>query len=194
MVKINLLPLKIKKTNIALRLYTYVVIGSSVLVLCLALGLVNLVAQAKKAERQTTLLESKRKEISELVEPIRAILLQEQENKKVEKLLYQLALQQSTWVRILDSLATQVSQDLWLDHLVVASVPETTARMLTVTGRAYHKISVADFLANLEKAEIFSNVKLEALNDLEEDQSTLVQFKVSLNCSEVWTVQSGGAE
>lgn len=181
MVKINLLPLKVKKTHVTLRLYTYIVIGSSLIGLVLVLLLINLVSQTNKINDKIKQVEAKRLEITDQVAPINKILIDEKESDKLKRKIYDLALEQSVWIHILDSLARQIGDDMWLTTVASTREKSGNGLLLTIEGQAYHKISIADFLSNLEKSDRFSNVKLEALSDQMDKKIQSVRFKVTMN-------------
>lgn len=181
MVKINLLPLKVRKTNVALRLYSYIIIGSSVSVIVLVLLLLNLMSQVKKIDNQIRELDAKQQELAPQVAPIKNVVLEEKATDQMKKLIYDLSLEQPVWITILDELADQVRKDVWLTGLKAQRDLQANALRIILEGEAYHKISVADFLSALENSDIFSNVKLEALNDNKQAQYTQVKFKLQFN-------------
>ncbi len=194
MVKINLLPLKVKKSNVALKLYTYVVMGAALLGLLLVLALLNLVAQTRHAESQLKVIEAKRQAIADQIKPIRTLLDQEKEVMNTKKMIYNLSLNQGLWIIVLDRLAAQVPPDVWLSSLSATPGAQDQGLQINIEGSAYHKISVADFLANLEKTDIFTNVKLEGLSDKSETTLKSVQFKVSMSYSGYLTAGVGGKQ
>ena len=181
MIKINLLPLKVRKTHVTLRLYTYIVIGGSLLGVILVLILIHLVYQTRKTNDQIKAIEGKRQEFSDQILPINRIISEEKESEKIKKTIYDLALEQQVWINILDSLAHQTSDDMWLVKLNAAREQQSNRLSLVVEGEAYHKISIADFLSGLENSVYFSNVRLEALSDQPEKPSQSVKFKITLN-------------
>ncbi len=194
MVKINLLPLKVKKSNVALRLYTYVVMGAALLVLIMVLVLVGLVGGARHAGKALAAVEAKRQAIADKIKPINALLDQEKEVMNRKQLIYNLSLNQGVWVTILSRLAAQVTNDMWLSTLSATPEGKEQALQINIEGFAYHKISVADFLANLEKTDIFTNVKLEGLSDKNDPAMKSVQFKISMTYKGYITATAGGGQ
>lgn len=180
MIRINLLPLKVRKTKVVVRLTTYLIIGLSVLGLLLVLQLLSLLSQIRRLDAQKHKLQVAEEALAERLGPVRHLAAQEQQQVELDRLAATLAPPQATWISILDLLAEHVQPDMWLTKLNAQQVKEADPPQILLEGRAYHKISVADLLTGLEGSGRFREVTLESLAEVTVDDQIQVQFKVKL--------------
>jgi Tfp pilus assembly protein PilN len=180
MIRINLLPLKVRKTKVVVQLTTYLIVGLSVLGLLLVLQLLSLLAQTRRLDAQKQKLQVAEAALADRLGPVRHLAVQEQQQADLERLAAALAPPQAIWIGILDLLAEHVQPDMWLTKLTAQQPKETDPPQMMLEGRAYHKISVADFLTGLESSGRFREVMLESLAEVTVDDQVQVQFKVKL--------------
>jgi Tfp pilus assembly protein PilN len=180
-VKINLLPLKIRKTKGMIKLYIYLLIGGSAGVLVLVLLLLGLLVQTHRIEAKLKKIDSAEELFSEKIQELRKLIGQEQRVQKSRVLLEKLIVQHTTWISILDELADLVRADMWLTRMQSQRRKTDAGLVLTMEGRAYNKITVAEFLTVLEKSALFSDIGLKSLTEVKNQGQSQVQFKLTLN-------------
>ncbi|MCK5219805.1 PilN domain-containing protein [bacterium] len=180
MVKINLLPLKIRKTKGMIKLYTYLLIGGSAGTLVLVLLVLGLMVQTHRIEAKLKRIASAEELFSERVQELRKIIGQEQQAQKSRVLLEKLMIRHTIWISILDELANVVRDDMWLTRLQSQRKADAGLE-LAMEGRAYNKITVADFLTALERSALFSDIGLGSLTEVKDQEQSQVQFKLTLN-------------
>ncbi|MEW6516942.1 MAG: PilN domain-containing protein [candidate division FCPU426 bacterium] len=180
MIKINLLPLKVRKTKVVVQLTTYLIIGLSVLALLLVLQLLSLLSQTRRLDAQRLKLQAAEASLADQLGPVRHLAEQEKKQGELKRLAGSLTVPQAVWISILDQLSEHVQPDMWLTKLTSQQAKETDPPQLTLEGRAYHKISVADFLTGLEGSGRFRDVMLESLAEVSADDQVQVQFKIKL--------------
>jgi len=191
-VKINLLPLKIRKTKGMIKLYTYMLIGGSAGALVLVLLLMGLLVQTYRIEAKLKRINSAEELFSEKIEELRKLIGQEQQVQKSRVLQEKLMVQHTTWISILDELADVVRDDMWLTRLQSQRRKPDAGLVLIMEGQAYNKITVADFLTALERSALFSDVGLESLTEVKNQEQSQVQFKLKLNGS--YELQAGARQ
>lgn len=185
MVKINLLPLKVRKTKVAIQLYTYLVIAGSAAGILLIILLLNLMTQLRRAEIQIRKAETVRGELAAKAGPLLGLDRQEAELRRTFKLLQPLSRSRSEWIHLLDELADRIQPDLWLTKLASSRPSGKTALQLNLEGEAYQKMVVADFIQSLEQSRRFRNVNLESLVESGSPESRgVVQFKLRADFGE----------
>jgi Tfp pilus assembly protein PilN len=179
-VYLNLLPSKVRKTKVALRLYTYIIIASSLAVIVMVLLLLNLLAQTKRIDAKITEFKKAEQALADKIGPLLGLAEEEQKMNALKSLVRKLTPEQSVWIKILDEIASLVQDDMWLMQILSERKENDQRLELTLEGEAYNKISVADFLTMLENSGLFTNVSLEALSETQVDQRTQVQFKLKM--------------
>ncbi len=178
MIRINLLPVKVRKTKGVQRMYTYLILGMSVAGVLLVLLLLNLVAQTRRADAKIARVEAASAKLADKIEYLSFLTAQEKKSERIRKLLTGLLPEQGTWIDILDQLAELVRQDVWLNRLSSQKSKTAAQPTLLLEGDAYSKISVADFMDALENSGRFTQVQLLALKDVTADNTTLVRFRL----------------
>jgi Tfp pilus assembly protein PilN len=182
MIRINLLPAKVRKTKGAQRIYTYAILGGSALVILLILLLLNLLSLTKRTETKIAKTDAAAAQLTETIRYLHDLTAREQYADRLRGTIRQLLPQQAVWIAVLDELANLMREDLWLTLLQVKPAPASALLRLDLEGEAYSKISVADFLSALENSERFRDVQLEALTDTQTATHTQVKFKIQLSC------------
>jgi Tfp pilus assembly protein PilN len=182
MIKINLLPAKVRQTKGVQRLTTYAVLGGSALLIVLILLLLNLVALTKRTEVKIARAEAAAAQLGEVTRTVQAWEAGEKYADRLRGLIRRLLPAQAVWISILDELASLGRDDLWLLKLTLVPAPAGAPLRLELEGEAYSKISVADFLSALESSARFFDVQLEALTDTQAEARTQVKFKILFSC------------
>jgi Tfp pilus assembly protein PilN len=181
-VKINLLPSKVRKGKVTLQLYTYLVLAASVAGLVMLLLILNLLAQTRGVNLKIESIKKAELALADKTAPLRELSGQENKIDQIKKISVQLSGGQFLWTQILDELADKTQPDMWLIGLHSEHKDKTDALMLTLEGEAYNKLSVADFLTNLENSNLFDRVNLESLKEIQAKEITQIQFKLKMNC------------
>jgi len=182
MIKINLLPAKVRQTKGVQRLTTYAVLGGSALLIVLILLLLNLVALTKRTEVKIARAEAAAAQLGEVTHTVQTWEAGEKYADRLRGLIRRLLPAQAVWISILDELASLGRDDLWLLKLTLVPAPAGAPLRLELEGEAYSKISVADFLSALESSARFFDVQLEALTDTQAEARTQVKFKILFSC------------
>ncbi|MBN1594523.1 PilN domain-containing protein [candidate division FCPU426 bacterium] len=194
MVRINLLPPKVRKTKVALRLYTYFIIAGSMVIIVLILLLLNLLAQTKRLDTRIQALQKEELALADKTGPLLELIAQEKKINSLKKIVRDLTREQSVWIKILDEIAGRMQNDMWLTNIGSARQADGRLLLLTLEGEAYNKISVADFLTALENSSLFQNVSLEALTEIQVNRISQVQFKLKMEYAEVLLADKEKAE
>jgi Tfp pilus assembly protein PilN len=182
MIRINLLPAKVRQTKGVQRIYTYAVLGGSAVVILLILLLLNLVALTRRTEVKISRAEAAAAQLAETTRTVQGWAAQEKYADRLRVLIRRLLPVQAQWISLLDELASLGRDDLWLLKLAVVPAGAGVPLRLVLEGEAYNKISVADFLSALESSPRFFDVQLEALTDTQADARTQVKFKIVFSC------------
>ena len=180
MIRINLLPAKFRKTQGAQRIYTYAIIGLSMLGLVLIVLLLNLVLQTHRVETRLAQVDAASAKMADRIEYLRGLTAREEQSEQMRKVIRRLQPDQALWIVLLDDLARLVREDLWLTRLAPEKSAKQPPLRLTVDGEAYNKIAVADFLGALESSDRFTDVQLMALTDTKTASATFVQFSLKM--------------
>ncbi len=178
MIRINLLPAKVRKTKGAQKVNTYIILGGSALAILLVLLLLNLLSLTRRTEQKIAKTEAAAAQLAETIRTVRELTAREQYGDQIRATVRGLLPKQAVWITVLDELTNQTREDLWLTLLKATSAPGVMPLRLEVEGEAYSKISVADFLSALENSDRFTDVQLEALTDVKTDAHTQVKFKI----------------
>ncbi len=163
-----------------IKLYTYLLIGGSAGTLVLVLLVLGLMVQTHRIEAKLKRIASAEELFSERVQELRKIIGQEQQAQKSRVLLEKLMIRHTIWISILDELANVVRDDMWLTRLQSQRKADAGLE-LAMEGRAYNKITVADFLTALERSALFSDIGLGSLTEVKDQEQSQVQFKLTLN-------------
>lgn len=178
MIRINLLPAKFRKTKGAQKVFAYVVIGLSALAVLLLLLVLGQLAEVRRADHRIAQIDTTLAEQADKLAYLGALTERERTAERLRGLIRSLQPEQALWLALLDDVSRLTREDLWLTRL--ASTPAKTggAVDLTLDGKAYTKISVADFLEALEGSERFREVQLLTLTDVPGTKTAHVQFKL----------------
>lgn len=180
MVQINLLPSKVRKTKVALRFYTYIIITGSIAAIIMIFILLGILAQTKRIEMKIRKSKADEALVAEKAGSLMGLVEQEKKIAVVQAMVRELTREQPVWITILDELADQIQADMWLTKVLSQREEKEQVLVLMLEGEAYHKIAVADFLTMLENSQLFTNVTLEALTETRVNQTPQVQFKLKM--------------
>ncbi|NTV52118.1 MAG: PilN domain-containing protein [Candidatus Firestonebacteria bacterium] len=182
MIKINLLPAKVRKTKGVQRLTTYAILGGSALAILLILLLLNLVALIKRAEVKIVKAETAAAQLAEVSRTVQGWAAGEKYADHLRARIRRFLPIQAVWISLLDELAALGREDLWFRKLATLPGAVGAPLRLELEGEAYNKISVADFLSALESSPRFYDVQLEALTDTQAEARTQVKFRICFSC------------
>lgn len=180
MIRINLLPAKFRKTKGAQRLYTYAIIGLSVLGVVLALLLLNLVSQTRRTDARIAQVDTASAKLADKIAYLRELSAREEWAERLRRLIRELQPEQALWITLLDDLARLIREDLWLTKLAPEPGAAPEPLRLAVAGEAYNKIAVADFLGALETSDRFADIQLVSLTDTKTASASLVRFSLKM--------------
>ncbi len=185
MVNINLLPKEIAEQQKLKEITTVVIIFSVLIVSLLILiytsrrvFLINLNNQLYRIEKELKKMEPIVKEVEQLKSNKAAL---ESRKSLVERLM-------STGViypKLMSDLLKVLPEDVWFSNMNTSvlrdqNTPDKKFTGITVrlTCSCYDKISIADFLANLEHSDKFENVKLGPINTAQQEKYELHNFTI----------------
>lgn len=184
MININLLPKEIVAKQKFKELITLVTFCGIILVVFLgmiyiarAVTLARLVAELNKVETELREIEPIVKEVEEH-NKLRAKL----EARK--NLVVYLISQGVVYPKFMSHLLRVLPDGVWITDMVTNTMIEPTGekRITGVKARiscsSYDKISIADFLSNLENSEQFKDVKLGPINISQQDKYELHNFSI----------------
>jgi type IV pilus assembly protein PilN len=187
MIRINLLPevkrkVPKKKVKVARQIpYTWIIAGLAAVLLA---GTASLLMHLRMVEK----LNDKQQQAVQMQEEIKRYKIQEglvekaraQRNALTTKLeiIASLKQRQTGPVRLLDELAAAMPPKVWLSEMA-----ETGAAM-TINGYAVDNRQIAQFMENLAKRQVFSNVELvssriDAAQDKKRDNMPVKTFQLT---------------
>jgi Tfp pilus assembly protein PilN len=181
MILINLLPVKVRKTEGAQKLYGWVIIGLIGVAALLTLLLIGMAALTQSLETRTAQLTRQMAAVADQSGYVRSLMDLERQSRARRDLVLRLLPDQALWIRILDDVAEACTDDVWLTQL--APLPAKPKRPgplpLLIAGEAYTKLAVADFLTSLEGVPRIAEVKLEELSEPSQKEAGPVRFKLT---------------
>ena len=180
MLRVNLLPASVRKSQGFQRITTYAVIGASVLGVVLVLLLLNLAGRIQRTDARIAQIEEASSKLADKIGYLRVLTTLEEEAGHLRDTIRGLRPAQALWIRILDELADLVRNDLWLTQLLSAWDASDRTLTLTLDGEANSKISVADFMTALEQSERFRDVRLVALAEQRETEQARIRFQLEV--------------
>jgi type IV pilus assembly protein PilN len=155
MIKINLLPYReiLKKENIRNHA---VIAGSSLLLVILLIVLVDSVMRSKvnKVEKNIAKIESKLAQGKVQVAEIKKLKQEKETYSKQFQIIENLKKGKEGPVRILDELATNIPERIWLETL------KQSGNSLELVGVAVDNKLISKFMSNLQKSPYFMKVDL----------------------------------
>ena len=179
MIKINLLPPELrkkKKVPFIDRTFIYgilVLVGEIILLYLISLTQQTRIAELDskiaaaqlefdKYKEKSVMLEKAQQLRSELINRMSAV--QELENKR------------AYWVKNLTEFSSLVPEFLWIERF-----EEKTEGTIVCRGNSYTLKSIATFLVNLTKSDLFGNIKLGPINQTTIGKASGYSFDITMN-------------
>jgi len=163
--RINLLPLEFRKEDknkvkkFLLRAVPAVFIGILVLIYASLINTEKKLAETNQA-RQT-------------------IINSWKEQNKLEsklKFLNSINSTQKSWIEIFKGISSVIPEGVWLNHISLAE----QSKQLIITGAGKNNLLIIDLVRKLESLPFFNSVKLESVEEISVDNSTIISFKISI--------------
>ena len=172
MIKINLLPTvrEVKKRE-TIRQQMAVVIGALVIGLLL-IGYVNarINGQIKKTKNDIVTTRNEIKKLEEIIKEVKDIEKRRDELEAKLKVIENLEKGRVASVMILDELSKVIPEKAWIVDY------QENNKNLKIKGIAQNNQTVAEFINNLEKSEIFQGVQFGSSKQVTKDKYKLVEF------------------
>jgi type IV pilus assembly protein PilN len=190
MIRINLLPVKVSKRQEAVRSELMLAAAVMALTCVVLLGVhVALSARANSVEAQN---EALRREITEKQAILDEVEAMEKLRAELEKKLAVIAVLESSKsgpVMMLDQLSQATPEKLQILTL------DEKAGVVSLTGIAVSNEVISQFLSNLEKSPRFTDIYLNAIDQVEESGVKLKNFSITarLTSGKVAVVATEGA-
>lgn len=175
MIKINLLPTvrEVKKRE-TIRQQMAVVIGAVVIELVF-IGYLNATinGQIKRTKDNMTKTRNEIKKLEEIIKEVKDIEKRRNELEAKLKVIENLEKGRVASVIILDELSKVIPEKMWITDF------KESQNNLSLKGVALNNQTVADFIQNLEKSEIFQNIAFGSSNQVTKEKYKLVEFDIS---------------
>lgn len=175
MIKINLLPTvrEVKKRE-TIRQQMVVVIGAIVIELVF-IGYLNATinGQIKRTKDNMTKTRNEIKKLEEIIKEVKDIEKRRNELEAKLKVIDNLEKGRVASVIILDELSKVIPEKMWITDF------KESQNNLSLKGIALNNQTVADFIQNLEKSEIFQNVSFGSSKQVTKEKYKLVEFDIS---------------
>lgn len=185
MININLLPKEVVAKQKFKQLITFLSLAGIVLITILLLiyisrsvVLAKLLSESQRIETELKNMESELKEVEQF-NKIKDKL--ESRKKLVERLLSD----GLAYPKFMSRLLKVLPDGVWFSNMNTTTLFDSTTGEKKITGikvilscSSYDKISIADFLSNLENSNMFKDVKLGPINILPQEKYELHNFTV----------------
>lgn len=191
MIRINLLPPRIRQTKGVQKIYTYIILGLAGAAAVLILVLVNLLVLLQRTEARIAQARTAQAQLADKLSYLQTLTAREAKAQQLRGLIRNLLPRQALWISFLDEMADLIPGDLWLTQVLPRAQTAAGQLDLLIEGEGYTKISVAEFLAALEDSGRFNEVQLLALTDMKTGNASQVKFKVNLKYAPA-TLEAGG--
>ncbi|MEK7474526.1 MAG: hypothetical protein AAB152_02725 [Candidatus Coatesbacteria bacterium] len=160
MVKVNLLPPRIKAARAKRMMMTAAAAAVAVL-LTIPVGfwyIRYMTVLGLRGELKVVVAEAAKPEYAGVIEKVTALETQEAAVAKKLEVLDKLLGRQATWIRVMEALSFSQgrAKDLWLTGLmskVMVTAPDTGKVELTIQGMAFSAASVNDFVTTFLKSD-----------------------------------------
>lgn len=159
MLKINLLPPRIKAARIKRLMILGAVAGAAVLLTIPAGFWYVKFAQVRVLQAKIKALDREAAEYAGIIEKVTELETQEAALAKKLEVLDKLLARQAGWIKVLEALSLSQSRarDLWLQQFTsraLTAAPDTGKTELTLNGYAYSIASVDDFVRAFQKSDL----------------------------------------
>lgn len=185
MIRINLLPSDARKQRRKISLPS--ISGGALVWVLVAVGVYAGVVlsisalQARKLNNLETKITEAKEESRRLAPQLAKIRKLTREREEVNKRLGIIAtLDRDRYLRtkLMNDVSLSLPRNMWLTEVV-----EQGGTQMTVEGITFSNFTVADFMNNLEKKEMFSNLSLKVAEEGEMDGHRVVQFTLNSKLS-----------
>ena len=180
MIRINLLPeeLRKKRKTVSFRdLGMLLHAGIALVVLIgVVLGVVLQVQQMDRLKGKLSELEQEKVMLAPQVVAVRKLKAEQQRLERHLQIISQLDKNRFFHVRLIDEFAETIPEGLW-----VSTLSEPEPGRISVDGRAYSSLVIADFVARLERSEFFSNAELVLAEEKYVSDTRVVEFVATFN-------------
>jgi len=174
-IKINLLPTvrEVKKRE-TIRQQMVVVIGAIVIELVF-IGYLNATinGQINRTKDNMTKTRNEIKKLEEIIKEVKDIEKRRNELEAKLKVIENLEKGRVASVIILDELSKVIPEKMWITDF------KESQNNLALKGIALNNQTVADFIQNLEKSEIFQNIAFGSSKQVTKEKYKLVEFDIS---------------
>jgi len=174
MIRINLMPVRISRRQEAVR-NELIVVGAGLGVMLIVLGSIHIVTAGAAGD-----LESVNRKLKKDIEQTQEIVLEVEEAEKLKvdllkklDVIKRLRANKSGPVHMLDQISQATPEKLQL-----LSLDEDTRRV-QLTGIAVSNEVISQFLSNLENSEHFSDVYLNAIDQVDQEGVKLKNFSIT---------------
>jgi type IV pilus assembly protein PilN len=188
MIRINLLPFRAKRKKENIRRQVFIFVSLIVLIL-LCLVYYNMILNGK-VNTLTAEIERTKNELEQVQEAARQVDAIKREIETLEKkmkIISQLEMNRDEPVDFLENVSAMIvhesksdNRKMWLTSLSVSrESKDAVSDTVRMGGIALDNKTVAEFMRNLEKSGLFSNVTLESLRRTEMRAIALKQFDIT---------------
>lgn len=175
MIKINLLPTvrEVKKRE-TIRQQMAVVIGA-IIIEFIFIGYVNarIGGQIKRTRNDISSTQSEIRKLEEIIKEVKDIEKKRNELEAKLKVIDNLEKGRVASVMILDELSKVIPEKMWITNY------QESQNNLQLKGIALNNQTVAEFINNLEKSEIFQGVRFGSSKQVTREKYKLVEFDIS---------------
>lgn len=181
MIKVNLLPPRIKAERAKRMMIVGVVVAAAVL-LTIPAGFAYLRwLKASALDAEIKKIDAEAASYAETIAKVEALERREAAVAKKIDVLNKLLSRQATWIRILETLSTAQAQarDLWLTNVtskLLQAAPDTGKTELTIIGVGYSVGSIDEFVRALVRSEFTPEVTKQTMTPTNIGGEGVVQF------------------
>lgn len=183
MVKVNLLPPRIKAAR-AKRMMITVAVAAVAVVLAIPIGfwyLRYMKVLSLRAEVKLVEAEMAKPEYAGVIEKVTALEAQEAAVAKKLEVLDELLRRQVTWIRIMEALSTSQARarDLWLTGLtskILTAAPDAGKLEITIQGKAFSAASVDEFVSTFLRSDFSPELGTQNMQSVLSEGQQVLQF------------------
>jgi type IV pilus assembly protein PilN len=180
MIRINLLPEELRKRRktVSFRDLGMLLHGGIALVILIGVvvGVVFQVQQMNRIRNKLTELEQEKVMLAPQVVAVRKIKTEQQRLERHLQIISHLDTNRFFHVRLVDEFAETIPEGLW-----ISSLSEPEPGKISVDGKAYSSLLIADFVARLERSDFFSNAELVVAEEKHINETRVVEFVAVFN-------------
>lgn len=164
MLKVNLLPPRIKAARVKRLMMLAAVAGVAVFLTIPAGFWYIKFVQVRVLQEKIRVIDGEAREYAGIIEKVTQLEAQEASLAKKIEVLDKLEARQSTWIKVMEALSFSQSRakDLWIQNFVsrpITTAPDTGKTELILTGVAFSVASVDDFVQAFQKSDLAPELK-----------------------------------